>query len=403
LWLQNGDLNFKQAEFRETLDIKFDECLFLPGGDIAFNNTRFPEKGSLMWQRCYFSVKDDKKIDFSECVFRHTLFSGGPIEWMKEIKEQQADENVRSLPVILKNQLEKKYDSLPQEVRQRIEAFEKPFPEFSKIFSDNSAVLWLDLTTESAKHLTFLNTNLSRSLFNGMTLSHIQLNACHWQEGDNQKPQLYYERTLSEPVSESELRQLEDQYTQLKSNLERQGSYLQAGYFHRGEQETRQKIRWRKKNYALWFFGALYGLFSDFGESPMRTVLMTLASIFLLTAFNLSTPDFLGPVKNQAAIKNKIALKSKIPGKAKTQAVNNTSNKTKLQVEGTPTPSESPTSVFKTFVQTVSPFSWKSIVDHTAFTSANVWRYAVFFIWQVFILAIQIPLTVMTVRRHFKR
>jgi uncharacterized protein YjbI with pentapeptide repeats len=383
LWLQNGDLDFQKAEFRETLDIKFDECLFMPGGYITFNNTRFPEKGSLMWQRCYFAMEEDKKIDFSECVFRHTLFSGGTITWLKEE--------------------EGKYDSLPQQARQRIEAFKQPLPLFSRIFSDNSKVLWSDLTTESAKHLTFLNTNLSHSLFNGMTLSHIQLNACHWQGENKQKPRLYYEETLKKDASESELRQLEDQNTQLKSNLERQGSYLQAGYFHRGEQETRQKIRWRKKNYSLWFFGALYGFFSDFGEAPMRTVLMTLASILLLTSFNLYTKDFLASVKNQAAIKNKIALKSKIPGKAKTQAVNNIPSKTKLQVEGTPTPSESPTAIFKTFVQTVSPFSWKSIVDHTTFTSTNVWRYAVFFIWQVFILAIQIPLTVMTVRRHFKR
>jgi hypothetical protein len=379
LWLQNGDLDFQNAEFRETLDIKFDECLFMPGGDIEFNNTRFPEKGSLMWQRCYFSVKDDKKIDFSECVFRHTLFSGGTITWLKEG--------------------EGKYDFLPQEVRQRIEAFEKPLPAFSRIFSDNSEVLWLDLTTESAKHLTFLNTNLSHSLFNGMTLSHIQLNACHWRKEKKQKPRLYYEQTLGKDASESELRQLEDQNTQLKSNLERQGSYLQAGYFHRGEQKTRQRIRLRQKSYALWFFGALYGLFSDFGESPKQTVLMTLASIMLLTTFNLG---FLNPEKPHAGIEKTATVETTKQTEIKPLDKSKTQGKTNVQTKRPPEP-VGLDKFIKTFGKTVSLFYWKTLLKETTFTWGNLLIYMISFVWQVLIAVVQIPLTVMTVRRHFKR
>ena len=363
IWMQSGEADFRNMIFEETLNIKFDECLFICGGDIDFRDTRFPEKGSLMFQRCYFSVPDKNgKVDFTGTFFRHTIFEGGPISWLSGETDKE-----RKPQAILKDRLQKNYETLPEKVSQRIEAIEAPIPQFPKVFDDNTLVLWQDLTSESAKNLTFLNTAFNKSLFNGMTLSHIQLNASHWQKVGERRI-LHDEKILKEDASETELRDIQDQYTQLKNNLESKGGDQQAGYFHHGEQEIRQKIRLLNKSpsdLGLWCLGVIYKRTSGYGEEPVRAIEVTISFILILMFFNCGTTGFITFPENTL-------------------------------VEFGPW-------LFKTFVQTISPFSWKSILAENAITSANVWRYSVFFIGQLLLLAIQIPLTVMTVRRHFKR
>jgi hypothetical protein len=402
IWAQNGALNFKNIKFEETLSIKFDECLFLPKGDIDFKETSFPEKGSLMFQRCFFSLgEDDKKVDFTGTLFRHTIFEGGPISWLKNKKGTD-----RKIETILKDRLKKDYANISKAVQDRIQGLPE-IPEFSNVFDDNTEVWWKDLTAESAKNLTFRNTAFNRALFDGMTLSHIQLNTPHWSKilGRNI---LYGEAKLhvdeenwtqdkwklgfwirdkmrlfeawrmdktpspkknslpklhSETITVVQLQNIEDQYTQLKNNLERQAAYQQSGYFHYGEQEIRQRILVFNKKFPplIWYLGTIYKLSSRYGEGPIRAILVTGGLILVLTLFNFCTPNF---------VSTSMELAPKF---------------------------------FKTFVQTISPFSWKTILEENAITSANVWRYTLFFIGQILLLAIQIPLTVMTVRRHFKR
>lgn len=232
IWANSGGLDWKQVEFKETAAVKFDECLFLPGGRISFEEVRFPKDGSLMFQRCYFART--RKIDFTGTFFRHTTFEGGIISWLKDQKD-------RALNAILEERLGGKFEDLPWEAKDRIGKLNKEIPESSNVFKEDVEVLWKDLTTESAKNLTFRLTNLSGSIFDGMTPSHIQLNAPEWAKKDERN--VLYEdlQSKGEERSPEQLRNIEDQYTQLKNNLERQGNYLHAGDFHYGEQEIRRE------------------------------------------------------------------------------------------------------------------------------------------------------------------
>ena len=410
IWAQNGSLIFNHVIFAESFNIKFNECLFLPQRNIEFLNPQLPEKGSLMFQRCFFSTQ--ATVNFTGAFFRHTTFEGGPISWLKD---KEGDD--RKPQAILKERLGQQYENVPQEVRQRIEGLPE-IPEFSLVFSDDTKVLWKDLTTESAKNLTFRNTNFSKSLFDGMTLSHIQLNAPHWRERWGRKILFEEEKLLLEGKTSFiawllndwqlrtdkngpflsrlqgewnkrradqksliallrhewklfrkgkkptvvELRNIENQYTQLKNNLELKGAYQQAGHFHQSEQEVRQKILLREpgiSNIFVWFFGFLYKWSSGYGEKPVRTLIVTLSLAFGLTWFNSVT-------KGSADV-------------------------------------EASSVFFEAMVQTFSPFSWKAILEEAVITADNVWRYYVYFTGQVLLLGIMVPLLVMTVRRYFKR
>ncbi len=382
-WVNNGNLSFKNAKFMETLSIKFDECLLLSAKNINFTATRFPEEGSLMFQRCYFSTEGI--VDFTSTFFRHTIFEGGLISWLNGKEEKE-----RTPQAILGNRLKEKYKLLPQAVQDRLKKM-PPIPVFSKVFNSSIEVWWKDLTTESAKHLTFRNTAFNKSLFDGMTLSHIQLNAPHWRESWGRKI-LYGEEELLKDGERSSkfwfwkeckllrrdkntlvvrLQDIENQYTQLKNNLERQGAYQQAGYFHRGEQETRQKILsiGDEGNIFFRFYISFLGLFykwnSQYGEKPLHTLISTLFLAFSLTLYNCATKGFMGTELTPSGISSFI--------------------------------------FFNTLLQSISPFSWKVIAENNYITQFNWGQYAVFFVGQVLLLAIQLPLLVMTVRRYFKR
>ncbi len=362
IWIQHGRLDFSSAVFKETLNSKFNECLFLTGGEVVFKDTRFPEQGSLMFQRCYFSTK--AVVNFTGAFFRHTTFEGGPIGWLKDKKPDE-----REPQAILKERLGEKYATLPQAVRDRIEGLPK-IPKFSLVFDENTEVWWKDLTTESAKNLTFSNTAFHKSLFNGVTLSHIQLNASHWRENDgrsilNGEKKLFAEGRTPSVV---ELKDIEDQYTQLKNNLEQQKAYQQAGYFHQGEQEIKQKIRLCERtsaNQLDWVLGGWYKWSSGYGEKPLQTLIATLILVSSLTLFNCATNRFMGAELSQPFLSGPV--------------------------------------FFKTLIQSISPFSWKVIAEEGYITELNWWQYAEFFAGQVLLLGIQLPLLVMTVRRRFKR
>jgi hypothetical protein len=357
IWIQNGRLDFSSAVFKETLNSKFNECLFLTGGEVVFKDTRFPEQGSLMFQRCYFSTK--AVVNFTGAFFRHTTFEGGPIGWLKDKKPQ----------AILKKRLGEKYATLPQAVRDRIEGLPK-IPKFSLVFDDNTEVWWKDLTTESAKNLTFSNTAFHKSLFNGVTLSHIQLNASHWRENDGRSILNGEEKLFADGRTPSvvELKDIRDQYTQLKNNLEQQKAYQQAGHFHHGEQDIKQKIRLCERtsaNQLDWILGGWYKWSSGYGEKPLQTLIATLILVSSLTLFNCATNGFMGAELSQPFLSGPV--------------------------------------FFKTLVQSISPFSWKVIAEEGYITELNWWQYAEFFSGQVLLLGIQLPLLVMTVRRRFKR
>ncbi len=357
IWANSGSLLWwRQVEFKETAMVKFDECLFLSEGAISFGDIRFPNDGSVMFQRCYFT--STQVIDFSEAVFRHTTFEGGRISWLKDQKE-------RSLIAILKGTLKEKFDDLPQEAKDRIDKLNMKIPIISRVFKQDLEVRWKDLTAESAKNLTFRLTNLSGSIFDGMTPTHIQLNAPKWAVVQGRKG-LYEEkqwREKGEVISLDQLINIGDQYTQLKNNLERQGNYLHAGEFHFAEQEIRKEILKRelksekdllKKatiSYSI-YLSWCYKWFSGFGERPARAVGVFLG-LFALLWVGVSLFD---------------------------------------GIEGG----------FRPFVDVSTPFSWaKPLVKGDPL----VWKW--YFLGlipgQLLLFGIQLPLMILAVRRRFKR
>jgi len=363
IWANSGSLLWwKQVEFKETAAVKFDECLFLSKGVISFGDIRFPEKGSVMFQRCYFT--STQVIDFSEAVFRHTTFEGGRIYWLKDQKE-------RSLIAILKDRLKERFDDLPKLAKERIEKLNMVIPKFSRVFAPGVEVCWKDLTTESAKNLTFRLTNLSGSIFDGMTPTHIQLNAPEWAKYKD-RTALYEEKKLRDAggkLSMEELRNIEDQYTQLKNNLERQGNYLHAGDFHYGEQEIRRERLLKEQgtwknlgNLPIWVLTWFYKFLSGYGERPWRAALIFFILLFVLTLNNFIGYDSMRFDKYTSFW----GLK-----------------------------------VFKSFVHIVVPFSWKDKVKKIGIS--NWCPYLVFILGQLFLILIQLPLMILAIRRRFKR
>jgi hypothetical protein len=434
IWMQNGGLFFFSAGFSESSKIKFEECLFLPGGNILFKEIRFPEQSSLLFQRCYFSLPETGELDFTATLFRHATFEGGLISWLENKNSRE-----RKPQAILNERLRKKYEMVPYKVQKRIEGLQEEIPEFSPVFEKDTKVLWKNLTTESAKNLTFSNTSFSSSLFDGMTLSHIQLNASIWRDKKGRKI-LYREKELQEEskkhdseqkedtnksliiwlkdkkdsfetwrlkeiskLEEAEpnldqvenekkhdphyldkLRDIGDQYTQLKNNLEKQGAYQESGYFHNSEQEIRQKILLDKlqfknislknlfsflktflSNLVIFIFGGWYKLSSGYGEKPSQAILSVLGLALVLTLFNYNNLEFMSLEKRPTGINIRL--------------------------------------LFETFMHTISPFSWKIIADKNYITDSNWCQYAMFFGGQLILLVIQVPMLVMAVRRQFKR
>ena len=427
LILANGGKGaFSKIRFREEAEVRFDECLFIPKEKLSFRGARFPEKGSTMFQRCFFGRTPE--VDFTGAYFRHTSFEGGDVGWLKEdpkftFQQNRLQEILKKLSRLgnLPGWLEKYRNmavpsegagqALPpggsgsepqsgpdQEGRQdssppsRLRmTFNRIFCRFSKnlshrnsgdssqpqkptpVFDPETRVLWKDLTPESARHLTFRLVNLSRSIFDGMTLSRIQLNAPGW---DNSKDRgaLYEEvqMSLAMPLYEK-LRDIEDQYTQLKNNLERQGNYLHAGDFHYGEQEIRRKILEHKglknpDNLIPWILSTVYKAVSGYGERPWRAIMVSICSLFILTGMlTWAGTDF-------SQLNHLPPQEWFFKGGVK---------------------------AFKSFLILITPFSWKQEI--TGIAPSNFWFYFCLVSGQIFFLAIQVPLLVMAVRRRFKR
>jgi len=288
------------------------------------------------------------------------MFEGGPIEWLKEREEWEGD---------LKSALEDKYGKLSETAEKRIDKLGK-IPEFTYVFHKDVEVLWKDLTTESAKHITFRLTGFYKSVFDGMTLSHIQLNAPEWLENEKGRKILYKEEKNKSP-SEPQLKNLADQYTQLKNNLERQGNYLHAGNFHYGEQEIRRRILlkdWNKlPNFGFWPWGdvkkvshigslyattTLYKWLSGYGERLGKAIM-----VFLLLLFAI--PFLLCWIK-----------------------------------------SGPPEKYFDILVQLIAPASW---AKPGVKVSGDPAFYVFLIFSQIVLLGVQLPLLIMAVRRRFKR
>ncbi|MFQ5674215.1 MAG: hypothetical protein ACE5G9_14130 [Nitrospinales bacterium] len=200
------------------------------------------------------------------------------------------------------------------------------------------------------------------------------MNAPEWDKTENYRTILYKEklfRDTSNAFSDSQLKNLENQYTQLKNNLERQGDYLHAGHFHFGEQEIRRKILQREKNsknklerLLIW----CYRFLSGYGERAGRASTVFLGGLLAASlVLALVSADYSGIAKMGVWQILRTGL----------------------------------VKWFGSGVEIVTPFSWRYTMD--GINSSNWFRYAILIFSQIALLGVQLPLLIMAVRRRFKR
>lgn len=361
IWVNNGNVNLRIKEFREKMNLKFYECLFLNSGKVDFSNVRFPEKGSVMLQRCYFAPlyktqkPYDPAIDFSGVVFHQATFEGGENGWLTELFPEKEKLSVKGI-------FDKSNVVLPLWIK------DSTIPVFTNVFDDGVVVSWKDLTKESASNLTFRLVDFSRSIFDGMTLSYLQLNAPKWLPGKNGRSILYEEDLLdalsrNDEGYDDKKRNVESQYTQLKNNLEKSGDYKNAGDFHFGEQEVRRKgFHW------FWRWGPsltnIYRISCGYGERLASAVFYTIYLILLFGVIDFSAPYYLN---------------------LKPQFI----NETDLWY----------TAAVKTVAHLFIPFEKTNIQD---ISNSDFWYHPLIFVGKILIY-LQTAMFLLAVRRRFKR
>lgn len=360
IWVNNGDVDLRIKEFSEKMNLKFYECLFLNSGKVDFSNVRFPEKGSVMFQRCYFAPlyktqkPYDPAIDFSGVVFHQATFEGGENGWLSELFPEKEKLSVKAI-------FDKSNVVLPLWIK------DSTIPLFTNVFDDGVVVSWKDLTKESASNLTFRLVDFSRSIFDGMTLSYLQLNAPKWLQKDGRS--ILYEEDLFDALSRNDegyddkKRNIESQYTQLKNNLEKSGSYSHAGEFHFGEQEIRRKgfDEWWRWGFSL---TNIYRASCGYGERPVRAFLVLLALILFFALSDIAIPLYTSfdPISTNAGFWY--------------------------------------TKLTKAFAHVLIPFDKAANIKRIS--NVNFWYYPLLFIGKILIY-LQTTMFVLAVRRRFKR
>jgi hypothetical protein len=182
-------------------------------------------------------------------------------------------------------------------------------PVETQVFGKDLVVNWRGITSGSASNITLRMTDISRSRFDGLTLQNIQLNSSHFLEGFNRRilydeilAEMEYEKMIKNANGPNEtarvkkrylhkIRELEDQYGQLRNNFERMGDYRSGGEFHYSEQEMRR----RRFSFfdRLFSLTNLYRVFAGYGERPLRTGLWLLAFLLLFPLVFLGIQQFL--------------------------------------------------------------------------------------------------------------
>ncbi len=293
IWANNGKLDFLPIDLQEKLDLKFYECLFLSRKGTDFSGVRFPEKGSVMFHRCHFDSIDE--VGFSSANFHQAVFEGGPIGWLEEYGKGNI-----SICNILKSR-----GITPTEWMKDIS-----IPIHTSVFADGFTVNFQNLTTESAKNLNFRMVNLSGSIFDGVTLKHIELNAPSWEIQDGRyilhaEKELWKKTTgfgklkpgIDEKSFHEELRNVANQCTQLKSNLEGYRDFRTAGDFHFGEQEILRKgYPWLENEISIMerILRAFFHLSSGYGERPLWAAGATFSLLIGFTVISLLAQDYMG-------------------------------------------------------------------------------------------------------------
>ncbi len=347
--LNEQHFNFINCSFRDGHIINFRQCVFGSKDGCNFSNRITSFKTQFRFSTCLF-VRS-KKVDFSHAQFHETVFEGGNFENVAN----WGNYNARSKEFKIFNKYIKKQ-------------LDKDGKYFCEVFDDSVKVDFLGIPSEAARNLTFRFTNLGGAKFDGLTLSHVQLNSPRWGEYNDRfalRQEVEIRNKNRKPTSQ-ENRDISDQYTQLKVNLEKQGHYRQSGKFHYSEQELAREYAWENKKLIKWFAHSLYKWFSGYGEKPLRAIgwFFGLIILFSIWVAYLDT------------------------------------NFATLPYQGWDWFNRGFTKVLRTMFFLATPFKGNWYDD---LGTDNIGQYIVRAFGQIMILAVQLPLMVIAIRRWFKR
>ena len=303
LFANKKNLSFEWARFQEWVEVRFEETLFLCGGMVDFKGARFPEKGSLTFQNSHFGngicegekgSRASRVLDLEGAFFRNATFNGGQVGWLFELSHGGNE-------VFLSEILKSRKLSPP--------SVDTIVPVETQVFGKDIEVNWRGITAGSASNITLRMVDISRSRFDGLILQSIQLNSVRFLERFNRK--VLYDEVLAEMVYQKtkksangpnetasvkkryslKVRELEDQYGQLRNNFERMGDYRSGGEFHYSEQEMRRK---RYTFFDRWFsLTNLYRVFTGYGEKPLWAGLWLVAFMSVFPFLFLGIQQFL--------------------------------------------------------------------------------------------------------------
>ncbi len=164
--------------------------------------------------------------------------------------------------------------------------------------SESNEPAWSFFDQDCSK-LAFLNQDLSRARFLGADVRDTRFESCRWLESSDSAPynQVYDETLLehdsSDPTWDQQQRKLESLYRQLKKNLEENHDYRQAGQFHYREMRVRERIlrhatKKSLSDYVDLGFYASYRTFADYGESVLKLMHFVIF-IFMGTTLGLAS------------------------------------------------------------------------------------------------------------------
>ncbi|MCA9483998.1 MAG: pentapeptide repeat-containing protein [Nitrospina sp.] len=361
VFVNGGKLNLSFLQFKAESDIDFDHCLFWSYGESHFYNIQSPANGQLRFTKCLFALTP--KVDFSRSQFASTVFEGGKFDpefdWDLLLTERED------------------VGELVEKVKKKIKDEGEYFCE---VFEDGVEVDFIGLSSESAQNLTFRLTNLSGAIFDGLTLSHVQLNSPRWGEYKG-RVVLRQEITLRNGrryLTDDEYRDLSDQYTQLKINLERQGHYRDSGKFHISEQELTRDYNWKHGKCHVWLLHSLYKWLSGYGEEPFLAIRMFFFQILFWSLAVLGISAQETHLLNDESMPHFIHEVYFDWGFLKWFGVE----------------------WFRFALEISTPFKGAWFADLQV---GKAFEYIIRVSGQIFILAIQLPLMILAIRRWFKR
>jgi uncharacterized protein YjbI with pentapeptide repeats len=263
--------NFDEAIFKN--ETNFNEAVFQ--GQSYFRRTSFKGPTNFLcttFQNVDFSNTEFQKTNFNDTVFKektnfnvvnfigNTSFSLSTFENDVSFMGTQFRDFVNFLNITFKNVDFRGIICYKQ----------------SQLLCDEIGIL--DLRYSNFFFRSVITANLSKTLFHCAFIDNVNFNGCKWPK----KYIIHEEQYMNKHDINLSYSDIETIYRNLKKNMQNSGNYTDAGEFYYREMEMKRKGAKNKKDL---FLLQLYKIIAGYGEKPLRTIISSLAIIFICTVF----------------------------------------------------------------------------------------------------------------------